>query len=326
VKAAVITAPPQLDITELPEPIAGPGEVVIRVTGCGICGSDLHIAANMSGPGTVLGHEIAGVVEELGPDVDNVQPGDAVAVRPFVGCGHCGYCKAGRHDHCASFQLVGMQRPGGFAERTAVNAAELFKLPTGVHPDDHALVEPFAVARHGLRRGGLVQGETVIITGAGPIGLATAHWARALGAGRIIVSDPLEHRRQLALALGADEAVDPQEVAALGAAPLVVECSGKPGVVDQAMQLAAIGGRVAVVGVCMANDSYFPWWGLNKELDVRFCLYYDRHDFTETIDAFEIGALRPEGLVTERIGLDELPERFARLAREGDAGKVVLVP
>ena len=203
-------------------------------------------------------------------------------------------------------------------------ANELYRLPSDVHADDQALVEPFAVARHGLRRGGLVPGETVIITGAGPIGLATAHWARALGAGRIIVSDPLEHRRALALSLGADEAVDPREVP--GGAPLVVECSGKPGVVDQAMQLAAVDGRVTIVGVCMRNDTYFPWWGLQKELDLRFCLYYDRVDFTDTIDAFASGALRPDGLVTETIGLDELPERFERLAREGDAGKVVLKP
>lgn len=323
-RAAVITAPPLLGITELPDPTPGPGEVVVRVTGCGICGSDLHIAANMSGPGTVLGHEIAGVVDEVAPDVTNVHVGDAVAVRPFVGCGECEYCRAGRHDHCAQFELVGMQRPGGFAERTAVNAAELYRLPSGVHADDHALVEPFAVARHGLRRGGLQAGETVVITGAGPIGLATAHWARALGAGRIVVSDPLPHRRALALALGADEALDPSEVP--GGASLVVECSGKPGVVDQAMQLAAVDGRLAIVGVCMKPDMFFPWWGLNKELDLRFCLYYDRVDFTDTIDAFESGALRPNGLVTETIGLDELPERFERLAREGDAGKVVLKP
>ena len=89
------------------------------MTGCGICGSDLHVAANMSGPGTVLGHEIAGVVDEVASDVTTFKTGDAVAVRPFAGCGHCRYCEAGRADHCASFELVGMQRPGGFAERVA---------------------------------------------------------------------------------------------------------------------------------------------------------------------------------------------------------------
>lgn len=323
-RAAVITAPPQLEVTELPDPTPGAGEVVVRVTGCGICGSDLHVAANMSGPGTVLGHEIAGVVDEIGADVARVSVGDIVAVRPFKGCGDCEWCTAGRADHCAQFELIGMQQPGGFAERTVAVADELYKLPMGVRAEDHALVEPFAVARRGLRRAGLQTGEDVIVTGAGPIGLAVIHWARALGAGRITVSDPLQQRRELALALGADVAVDPSEVR--GGAPLVVECSGKPGVVDQAMQLAAIDGRVTIIGVCMAKDAYFPWWGLHKELDLRFCLYYGREDFTDTIDAFESGALRPDGLVTETIGLDALPERFARLAREGDAGKVVVRP
>lgn len=324
-RAAVITTPPQLAVEEVADPIARDGEVVVRVTGCGICGSDLHTASKMSGPGTVLGHEIAGVVDEMGAGVDNVRVGDAVAVRPFSGCGQCGFCRAGRADHCATFKLIGMQRPGGFAERVAARADELWSLPSKVHVADQPLVEPFAVARRGLRRAGLQPGEDVIVTGAGPIGLAVTHWARALGAGRIVVSDPLEQRRALAIALGADEAVHPDEIRGRNA-PVVVECSGRGGLIDTAMQLAAVDGRVTVIGMCIANDTIFPWWGLQKELDVRFCIYYGREDFTDTVDAFESGALRPEGLVTETITLDQLPERFDRLAREGDAGKVVLIP
>lgn len=324
-RAAVITSPPELAVSEVEDPTPAAGEVVVRVTGCGICGSDLHTAAKMSGPGTVLGHEIAGVVDELGPGVDGVRVGDAVAVRPFSGCGHCEWCRSGRADHCGSFELVGMQRPGGFAERVAARASELWSLPSAVHAGDQPLVEPFAVARRGLRRAGLQHGEDVIVTGAGPIGLAVTHWARALGAGRIIVSDPLPQRRDLALSLGADEAVHPDDVRGRSA-PNVIECSGRGGLIDQAMQLASVDGRVTVIGMCIANDTFFPWWGLQKELDIRFCIYYGREDFTDTIDAFASGALRPEGLVTETVTLDELPERFARLAREADAGKVVLVP
>ncbi len=328
-RAAVLTEDrPTLALADLPDPTPGASEVLVRVVGCGICGSDLHIAANMGGPGTVLGHEIAGVIEEVGDNVTNVRVGDTVAVRPFSGCGVCKWCTVGRHDHCSAFELIGMQRPGGFAERTVALASEVYRLPADVRAQDHPLIEPFAVARRGLRRAALVPGETVVVTGAGPIGLAVTHWARALGAGRIIVSDPLLPRQEMARALGADAAVDPSEVQELvgDGAALVVECSGKPRVLDQALQLAAINGRVAVVGICMANDSIFPWWGLHKELDVRFCLYYGREDFTDTIDAFASGALRPDGLVTETIGLDALPERFARLAREADAGKVVVTP
>jgi (R,R)-butanediol dehydrogenase/meso-butanediol dehydrogenase/diacetyl reductase len=328
VKAVVLNEDRSLSVVEQPDPEPGAGEVVVRVSGCGICGSDLHSVAMMGPAGTVLGHEIAGVVDELGPGVSNVKTGDVVAVRPFAGCGTCKYCVAGRADHCASFELVGFQRPGGYAERTVAVANELFALPTAARAEDHALVEPFAVARRGLRRGGLVAGESVIVLGAGPIGLAVTHWARALGAGTITVSDPLQQRRDLAVQLGADHAVDPGEItdAAADGAALVVECSGTRSLIDQAMQLAAVDGRVAVVGMCLANDTIFPWWGLHKELDVRFSIYYGRQDFTDTIDAFASGALAPDGLVTETIGLDAVPERFARLQTEADAGKVIITP
>ena len=328
-KAVVLTADrPNLEVVDLPDPQPGAGEVVLRVTGCGVCGSDLHVASTMGAPGTVLGHEIAGVVEEVANDVDYVNVGDVVAVRPFIGCGSCPHCLVGRQDHCASFEFIGVQRPGGFAEHVVARASELFALPLTVRAEDHALIEPFAVARRALRRAALVNGESVIVLGGGPIGLAITHWARALGAGHITVSDPLEQRRDLACALGADAAVGPDEISALSGdgAPLVIECSGKPNVLNQAMQLAAIDGRVAVVGICLANDTIFPWWGLQKELDVRFSLYYGREDFTDTIDAFASGALSPDGLVTETVTLDALPERFARLAASGDAGKIIVTP
>jgi (R,R)-butanediol dehydrogenase/meso-butanediol dehydrogenase/diacetyl reductase len=324
-RAVVLNEDRSLAVVDQPDPSPAAGEVVVRVTGCGICGSDLHSIASMGPAGTVLGHEIAGEVVALGAGVGTAKTGDVVAVRPFSGCGACAYCAAGRADHCASFDLVGFQRPGGYAEYTTAVAEELFALPSAVRVEDHALVEPFAVARRALRRGGLTSGESVIVLGAGPIGLAITAWARALGAQDIVVSDPVATRRELALQLGATRAVDPSEIVGTSA-PLVVECTGVPSLIDQAMQLAAIDGRVAVVGMCIASDTIFPWWGLNKELDVRFCIYYGREDFTDTIDAFASGALVADGYVTETIGLDAVPARFAELQADPDAGKVVITP
>jgi (R,R)-butanediol dehydrogenase/meso-butanediol dehydrogenase/diacetyl reductase len=325
VRAAVLTDDRSLAVVDRPDPTPAAGEAVVRVTGCGICGSDLHSIAAMGPAGTVLGHEIAGEVVALGADVEGVKPGDIVAVRPFTGCGACAHCRAGRADHCAAFELVGYQRPGGYAEATVARADELFALPSAVRPEDHALVEPFAVARRALRRGGLRAGESVVVLGAGPIGLAITAWARALGAEDIVVSDPVATRRELALALGATRAVHPDEVAGI-TAPLVVECTGVPSLIDRAMQLADVDGRVAVVGMCIQPDTIFPWWGLNKELDVRFCIYYGREDFTDTIDAFASGSLSAAGYVTETIGLDAVPARFAQLQHDADAGKVVITP
>lgn len=331
-RAAVLTEDrPRLELAEVDEPRPAAGEVVIEVTACGICGSDLHVAGVLGEPGTILGHEIAGVVRDAGDD-DRWTPGTSVVARPFFGCGACRHCRAGRQDHCTEFALVGLDRPGGFAELVAVGADELFALPAEVTGDDQALVEPLAIARRALRRVDLQRGERVAVLGGGPIGLAAVLWAKALGAAEVLVSEPHPARRELALALGADRAVDPSELAAAAveadgtAPPVVLECSGRPGVIDAGMQVAEVEGRVGVIGICTAPDTIFPWWGLSKELDVRFSIYYGHEDFTDTLEALGTGAIDPTGFVTETIGLDELPARFAALAAAPDGGKTVLRP
>jgi (R,R)-butanediol dehydrogenase / meso-butanediol dehydrogenase / diacetyl reductase len=336
VRAAILSdAPPRLETTVVDDPAPGRGQVVVRVSGCGICGSDLHIAARIGAPGTILGHEIAGVIEGTGPDVEaRWECGTAVTARPFSSCGTCRWCREERPDHCASFHLLGFTRPGGFAERVILSSHELFALPAALSGPEQALVEPLAVARHGLRRAGLVPGAPILVLGAGPIGLATTAWARSLGASSIAVSDPVPARRELARRLGADAVLDPGAgelagpcTAALGDAPdLVMECTGRPGLVGQAMELVAVNGRVGVVGACMARDTYVPWNGLHKELDVRFALYYDRVDFSDTIDALASGRLAVDGLVTDVIALEDLPAVFAALAANADGGKVVVAP
>lgn len=333
-RAAVLTGPGRLGLDEVDDPVAAPGEAIVRVTGCGICGSDLHAISMVAPQGSVLGHEIAGVVDTVGPGGDETLVGRQVAVRPFTGCGSCHWCVSGRADHCTGFGLVGMERPGGFAELVAVGADELFALPAAVTPEEQALIEPLAVARRALRRGGDARDESVLVLGAGPIGLAVVAWARRLGARAIVASDPSAVRRDLALALGADDAVDPltDDVAEVahraggGAAPTVTfECSGRQGLIADAMGLTAVDGRVVVVGICPSEDTFVPFVGLMKELDLRFAVYYGREDFLDTIEAAGEAPLAA-AMVTEVIGLDALPERFTRLARDADAGKVVVDP
>lgn len=336
-RAVVLTEDrPALATAEVAEPEPAADEVVVSVSACGICGSDLHVASAVGPPGTILGHEIAGTVSALGTGVDPAQwpIGTAVAVRPTSGCGRCEWCALGRPDHCDHFELMGLNRPGGFAERVAVQERELYRLPTALTGPDQALVEPLAIARRALRRTGLVPGETVAVIGAGPIGLAVTTWARALGAGTIVVSDPAPDRRALAESLGADVTVDPLAddlaVATLGATGAfpgaVLECSGRPEQIGKAMDQAAIDGRVTVVSVCLSEASIFPFTGLSKELDVRFSLYYGREDFTDTLGALEDGSLVTAGLLTETVDLDGLPARFDRLIHEPIGGKVAVVP
>jgi len=337
VRAVVLAggAGARLEPAEVDDPVPGPGQVVARVRYCGICGSDLHIAASAGRAGMVMGHEIAGVLEEVGEGVDDRWvPGTPVTARPFLGCGTCTWCARGRPDHCAAFHLVGYTRPGGFAERVLLSGDELFQLPASLAGPEQALVEPLAVALHGLRRAGVRRGEPVAVLGAGPIGLAVTTWARTLGAGPVLVSDPVAGRRDLASGFGADAVVDPttEDVAAacrqtLCTEPsLVVECSGKPGMIQQAMHLAAVDGRVGVVGACMAPDTLVPFTGLHKELEVRFALYYDRRDFVDTLQALDDGSLAVEGLITDVVGLDALPDTFATMLAGSDRGKVVVTP
>ena len=335
-RAVVLTDErPRLEMADVPSPTPGPGEALLQITGCGICGSDLHLASQLAAPGAVLGHEIAGVVAGVGPGVDaSLWPdGTAVVARPFGGCGDCDYCRGGRADHCPQFQLIGLERPGGFAELVTVRGDELFRLPAAVSADEQPLVEPLAVVRHAFRRGQVTPSDRVAVLGAGPIGLAAVAWAVAVGA-EVVVSEPSALRRDLALGLGATAAFDPTSgpigagvAEATGGGPTVVlECSGRPGLIEQAVELAVIDGRVVVVGICPQNDEIFPFWALSKELDVRFAIYYGRQDFTDTLDALDAHRLDVRSMVTETIGLEELPERFAQLERDPDSGKVIVRP
>ena len=188
-RAVVLTdAPPALEVVDVVDPSPAADEVVVAVTACGICGSDLHVASVVGAPGTILGHEIAGTVEAIGTGVDpgQWQIGQAVAVRPFGGCGTCRWCLAGRADHCDQFQLVGLDRPGGFAERLAVQARELFALPASLVGPEQALVEPLAIARRALRRTGDANADVSARLQAGVIGSLKAcngKWCRLIGEG-----------------------------------------------------------------------------------------------------------------------------------------------
>ncbi len=336
-RAAVLAADrPRLELAEVPTPAPAAGEALLRVTGCGICGSDLHLASQLAETGAVLGHEIAGAVAGVGEGVDPARwpEGKAVVARPFSGCGRCAFCVGGRADHCPQFQLIGLERSGGFAEFVTVRADELFELPASVSPDEQPLVEPLAIMRRAFRRGEVTSADRVAVLGAGPIGLAAVAWAVASGVRCVAVSEPSALRRQLASRLGATATFDPNvgPVApgvfeATGGGPtVVIECSGRPGLIEQAMEMTAVDGRVVVVGICLADDAIFPFWGISKELDLRFSIYYERRDFVDTIEALDAHRLEAVPMVTETIGLGQLPERFARLERDPDAGKVIVRP
>lgn len=334
-RAAVFTPnEPWLAVEQVPDPVPEPGDLILRVDACGICGSDLHMAHSMTdSPGIVFGHEFCGTVVDTGGDVDGYRSGDRVAGFPLTGCRRCSACLAGFIGKCRNARFIGAQRPGAYAEYVAVGAAESFRLPDDLDNDLGALVEPLAVAHHALERTPRDPGEPVLILGAGPVGLAVALWAQALGAREVVVSDPAQGRRAVATSLGAT-VIDSteQDVArafadVTGSRPrVIVECVGQPGLIQHAAEVAGRDAHITVVGACSQPDTIQPLVATSKELTLQFVVYYRRRDFAQTIAAMVSGRLDPRPIVTARIDLDALPDRFATLMSPGADCKVLVLP
>jgi len=187
-RAALCRGVGRLVVQDVPRPTPGPGEVVVRVRDCGICGSDLHwYHDQMMIPSVCPGHEIAGEVAEVGAGVTALRPGDPVALEGIASCGGCRYCLAGDYQRCLAIGFVGLTIPGGFAEYVSAPARHCFRVPAGVDLATAALSEPLGVAVHGVRLCGLEIGQRVAVLGAGTIGLAAVVAARAGGAGEVVV-------------------------------------------------------------------------------------------------------------------------------------------
>jgi (R,R)-butanediol dehydrogenase/meso-butanediol dehydrogenase/diacetyl reductase len=210
-------------------------------------------------------------------------------------------------------------------------AASLFKLPDKVSSRDGALVEPLSVGLHAVKRSGLREGMTALVMGAGPIGLATLTWAKGKGAS-VVVSELAEGRSELARKLGADAVVNPNQQNPVdkihemsGRAPeLIFECIGVKGTLGQAIGMVAPRGQVVVVGVCMETEEITPLQCILKEASVNFVLGYDPSDFDETIEALATGKIKPQPMVTDIIGVDEVPGMFQALRHPGSRAKVLV--
>jgi (R,R)-butanediol dehydrogenase/meso-butanediol dehydrogenase/diacetyl reductase len=335
-KAAVFREPGKpLAIEDVPDPRAEPGRLVLRVAGCGICGSDLHMSELHLAPGMVMGHEFAGVIAEVGSNAGDWKIGERVCALPLIGCGSCVYCLTGASPSCAKVAGIGLGAyAGGYAEYVVADARETFRLPESLPTHEGALVEPLAVGLHTVHMAEIRPGDDVLILGAGPVGLATALWARHAGAREIVVSDFVAQRRDLVARLGATATLDPaaQEVMPAfehhaGRAPdVIIECVGVPGVIQSIFEMAPPRGRVVIAGVCMKPDQIVPVTAMMKELRVQFVAYYRRADFGHTLSMLRAGRIQPGPMITDVIGLDELPAAFEALRRPSTQCKVIVRP
>jgi len=322
-------------------PRAGAGELVLRVGACGICGSDLHAAnqerATFGGTlaaGTILGHEFAGEVVAVDGD-SNWSVGDRAAGFPIFACGACGACAAGHPANCRQARFVGLSgAQGAYAEYVRVPAASSVKLDAHVSYAAGAMAEPLAVCIHAAKLAGSLAGESVLIIGAGPIGLLLALVCRFHGARDIVICDIIGERVVRGLALGATAAIDAARddvregfMADAGRRPTIVfDAAGGSHGLSRAIDLAGRNARIVAVAVHDEPSPISTMTGFAKELTIAFAKAYSVDDYLAAHRLIASGAIDPLAAVTDRIGLAELPAIFADLSRGSPRGKVIIEP
>ena len=377
---AVICNESQLRVADIPAPRPGKGQLLIDVLRCGICGSDLHARVHAdavadltaqsgydafmrSDQEIVMGHEFCGSVAEYGPGCrKRWQTGTAVVALPIV--------RNGTEVHLTGLSAAA---PGGYAEQVIVQESMTMAVPNGLSAEHAALTEPMAVALHAVRRGDVGKGQTAIVIGCGPIGLAVISMLKATGVRTVVASDFSPRRRALAERCGADVVVDPAEqspwtsypqgselrgatellnlgfdtmeklrmvpklpwwhvfrlantLGATPSGPVIFECVGVPGIIDQIITSAPLLSRVVVVGVCMEADRIRPALAINKEIDLRFVLGYDPGEFQDTLHLIADGKVDPAPLITGTVGLDGVDEAFTALGNPEEHAKILIDP
>jgi (R,R)-butanediol dehydrogenase / meso-butanediol dehydrogenase / diacetyl reductase len=326
VKVAVTNERNGFDVVEVPDPTPGPQELIIRVAACGVCGSDIKAQPYMPA-GMVMGHELGGEVVAVGDGVKDHQLGSNVAVLPVIPCGSCAACTAGTVAHCAATRYLGMGPDrGGFAEFAAVPACHAFELPDGLAGTYAALVEPFAVGLHGVHTAELTVGESVLVVGAGGVGVTTTAWARVKGAQRITVVDPDAQRRDSAMAMGATDVAASVSDVEPGAYDAAIECVGSPELLHPCQDALGAFGRIVISGACDQPIPIEPITALLKELTIRFSVCYRPDEFRETIAAFAYGAIDPSSMIGPTRSLDRLVEAFDLVRAASVRGRVMVIP
>lgn len=342
-KALLYTEPYTLEYTDVPDPVIGNGDVLIRVKACGICGSDVQGYTGKTGrrlPPLIMGHEAAGVVAQTGKNVTGLVEGDRVCFDSTVYCNQCPACRQGLLNRCAKRQVLGVSVPefkrhGALAEYVAVPHWIVSKLPETMSFVQAALLEPASIGAHAANRTPITDQDTVLVVGAGTIGLFVLQAARLHGAKRTIACDINDFRLDLARQVGADQCINPQKVAPLKAvqeqtnglgADVTFEAVGFPETFHQAASATKTGGVLVAVGNVTKEMAFNLQELVSRELTFTGS-YASSGEFTTCIDLIASGRINVEPLVSEVLPLVEGPAAFARLLKaEENLLKIVLEP
>jgi L-iditol 2-dehydrogenase len=341
-KQAVTYGPGEIGLADVPDPVPGPGEVVLRVSAAGICGSDLHFHRRAPGEQRVCrplgGHEFCGRVTAVGEGISHVSPGDRVGVEPLVGCGHCRFCAAGHYHLCPQLRHLS----GGFGELTKAPGDKVYRLPDAVSDDAAAILDCLAVGVHAVQRYAPDFTDTAVVLGDAAIGLSTQQVAKANGAGRVGVIGHHAHALEIARRTGADFTInshdqDPIEAVrelttGLGADVVYESVGGTASTLAEAAQLVRPGGTIVVIG-CFTDAPPPDWRRLMRyEVNLLFSWSYacwnGVPEFQLALDLLAAGKLDSEAMVTHHFPLDEVDQAFQAALRKGDSGatKVLIMP
>ena len=342
-KSLLLSAYNQLEIADLPAPVAGPGEVLVRVETCGICGSDVHGYDGSTGrriPPIVMGHEAAGTVAEVGPGVQGYAKGDRVTFDSTVYCGECPNCARGDVNLCDNRQVIGVscgdyRRHGAFAEYVVVPQRILYHLPDGFSFAEAAMLEAVSVALHAVRVSEATGGETALVIGAGMIGLLTLQAARALGCLRVFVADVDATRLELARKVGADETLHSSGAALLDevmkltggvGVDLAYEAVGRNETVASAIDCTRKGGTVTLIGNIRPEVTLPLQKVVSRQIRLQGSCA-SAGEYPQAIELIASGKIQVAPLITAVASLEEGPRWFERLhAGEPNLMKVILSP
>lgn len=324
-RAAVLTQLNTIQMQDVPMPVPKNDEVLIKLAAVGICGSDVHYYQHgrigdfvVEFP-FILGHEASGIVQAVGEDVQHLQPGDRVCIEPGVPCGQCDFCLTGRYNLCPDVVFLATPPYGGcLMNYIAYPARWTFKLPDNMSLEEGALVEPLAIGINAARAGQVKLGDTVLVYGAGCIGLVSALAAKAMGASQVIVVDLIDKRLEVARKYGfialngenADAAAEINRLTQGKGVDCVLDCVGHPSTISAAVRSAKAGSHIVIVGMAAENLDGVPLGPISAKELVLTSIFRYANLFPTTIQAIASGMIDVSGIVSNRFRFDQTPEAY----------------
>ena len=344
-KAVVLNGPNDFEATEIEKPVIGDNDILLEMKKAAICGTDMRILNGTKTRGvrypSVIGHEMCGVICEVGKDVKGFEVGEKVSIANVIPCGSCPACLAGRENACMNRKAIGYEFNGGFEEyilipEIAIKSGNVVKLPENVSFTAGALIEPLACCIRGLKNAGTGFNDTVLIVGAGPIGLMHMQLSKIAGAKQVIVSEPNEMRRQVAKELGADICVDPttedleqiikEQTNGMGA-EVIVMAIGVPALVNSTLKLCKKGGTVnlfagfAGTGECTIEVNTIHY----NEIRVNGSTAYKRADYLEAADMVKSGKINLDRIATHTFKIENFKDAY-EMSKSGKGLKIIIEP